>query len=66
MADSRSITESVQVDQGSAEMAALDLMKFIGNHELAERQDRTYWLTLYRQCIKATHRRTLEDILKKD
>jgi hypothetical protein len=66
MSDSRSISGSVQVDQSSIEIAAFQLMQHIGNYETDENQDRKYWLTLYRQCIKATNRNSLESILRID
>lgn len=64
MSDSRSISGSVAVDQSSAEMAALNLMKHIGQYETDQKQDRKYWLTLYKQCHKSTRGNTLEDIMK--
>ena len=47
-------------------MAALSLMKHIGNFETDLQQDRKYWLTLYKQCHKAARGLTLENILKAD
>lgn len=66
MSDSRSISGSVQVDRHSREEAAFKLMQHIGNFESGQNQDRKYWLTLYCQCIKATNRVSLENVLKAD
>lgn len=66
MADSRSVSGTVQVDHSSAEEAAFKLMVHISGYESESTgsKDRTYWLTLYHQCIKATSGRSLENVLK--
>lgn len=64
MSDSRTISGAVRVEQDSVDAVAFRLTQLIGNYESDQKQDRRYWLTLYRQCYKATRGRTLEDILK--
>jgi hypothetical protein len=67
------MAEKAELEIGSAEKTAYELMRFIAsveshNKEKHEKPDpRTYYLTLYRQCIKAGHGgRTMADILKSD
>jgi hypothetical protein len=68
------MADSQEVEIGSAEKAAYDLMRYIaareqrGNPEKFEKPDpRTYYLTLYHQCIKAGHGpRTMADIQMPD
>jgi len=44
---------------------AFDLMVLINEKDLSgPMQDRTYWLTLYRQCYKAATGQPLERILE--
>lgn len=64
MSDTRRIQGSVKVDNGSPEDTALKLMVHIGNHETSLKQDRKYWLTLYRQCIMSTHGEMLKNVLQ--
>lgn len=68
MSDSRNITGTVQIDQSSQEAVAFKLMEKIGYAEAAkvDQYDRKYWLTLYRQCHKATKGNLLESILKQE
>lgn len=62
--ESRSISGKVDVDTGSAERVALDLMKFIASTQgEPDLRDRKYWLTLYRQCLSATRGNTMDAIL---
>lgn len=62
---SRSISGAVKVEQSTKEAVAFDLMDRIALYEASEaqRKDRKYWLTLYRQCHKATHGNGLDAIL---
>ena len=66
--DRRIISGNVQVTPPSAEMAAFELMKHLAQWEnLTEGQkDRKYWLTLYRQCYKATSGQLLKHILTEE
>jgi hypothetical protein len=66
--ESRSISGSVRTTYPSAEIAAFELMKHLAQWEnLTEGQkDRKYWLTLYRQCYKATHGQPLKHILTEE
>jgi hypothetical protein len=59
--ENRSIPES-----SAAAHVAFDLMKFISTGETRShpQKDRTYWLTLYRQCYKAAFGRSLKQILE--
>ncbi len=67
MADnSMRITGPVKIDQTSQEAVAFKLMDLISSRESVEVTDRKYWLTLYRQCYKATNGNSLESILKQD
>lgn len=54
----------------SREAVALELTKIIANAEYNREdgkvQNRDYYLTLYRQCFKATNAHPLDSILKKD
>lgn len=62
-----SLSGPVEVTSSSAEMAALELMKHIASREVDKthpKDKRGYWLTLYRQCYKATTGHSLESILK--
>lgn len=62
--ESRSISGKVDVDTGSAERVALELMKIVSTSDgEPDRRDRTYWLTLYRQCFSATRGHPMETIL---
>ncbi len=61
------ISGPVRVVDNSIERVALDLAYQIAQDEATSVQkDRQYWLTLYRQCYKATRGNTLESILKQD
>ncbi len=68
MADQdRRISGPVTVVDHSVERVALDLAYQIAQDEgSSAKKDRQYWLTLYRQCYKATRGNTLESILKQD
>ncbi len=64
-----SVSGPIEVKSNSPERVAYELMKLIAIEENAGDQDkskREYWLTLYRQCLKATSGYILENILKKE
>ena len=66
MPDSMKISGPIQVEQSSREMVAFNLMQTIAGWEedREKKKNQAYWLTLYRQCYKATWGSALEDILK--
>jgi hypothetical protein len=67
MADtSTQISGPVEIEQTSQEYVAFKLMHLISDYEASSQttKDRKYWLSLYRQCYKATKGYSLEDILK--
>ena len=67
--ESISISGPVDVSSESKQAIALELMKHISSHEkidAAQIATRAYWLTLYRQCYKATSGSPLERILQDD
>jgi hypothetical protein len=67
--ESISISGPVDVSSESKQAIALELMKHISGHEQADDEKtktRAYWLTLYRQCYKATSGASLERILQDD
>lgn len=64
MSDSRTVQGKIKVQSDSREAVAFELMEKIGQLEQSEqRKTRAYWLTLYRQCFKATHGDTLATVL---
>lgn len=65
MADETRISGPVSIKTDSASRVAYDLMIFIGNNESGDKAHRDYWLSLYRQCYKATHGATLKHVLDK-
>lgn len=56
MSESVTITSPVKIEQTSNEAIALDLMRIIAAHE-NEEKDREYFLSLYKECRKATYGR---------
>lgn len=67
MSDDMRITGPVSIKTDSASRVAYDLMRFIGEDiESGDKSKREYWLTLYRQCYKATHGHALKHMLNKD
>lgn len=69
MSDDLKLSGPIKIEQTTREEVALKLMLKIIGHESrykAESGDRKYWLTLYRQCWKATSGYHLESILKED
>jgi hypothetical protein len=66
MADQVSISGPVETVQGSKEFVAWELTEKIAAYEDTKPKDRTYWLTLYRQCWKATNGGPLKNILTQD
>ncbi|WP_149194774.1 hypothetical protein [Luteimonas suaedae] len=67
MSDDMRITSPVSIKTDSASRVAYDLMRFIGEDiESGDKSNREYWLTLYRQCYKATHGHTLKYLLDRN
>ncbi len=70
MSDNTSINGPVTIKENSRERVAFDLMMQIISQDTRydnEANDRKYWLTLYRQCLKATAGVVnLESILKEE
>ena len=67
--ESISIAGPVDVSSESKQAVAFELMKHIASHEKVDDTQsatRGYWLTLYRQCYKATSGSPLERILQDD
>ena len=67
--ESLSISGPVDVSSESKQAVAFELMKHIASCEKADEvqtKTRAYWLTLYRQCYKATSGSPLERILQDD
>ncbi|HWR79127.1 MAG TPA: hypothetical protein VN303_02895 [Pseudomonas sp.] len=67
--ESISISGPVDVSSDSKQAVAFELMKHISGCENADGEKtktRAYWLTLYRQCYKATSGASLERILQDD
>ena len=59
------IPNPMSVRDNSPERVALELAFHIAQEEGGSRpRDRKYWLTLYRQCYKATHGASLLEILR--
>jgi hypothetical protein len=64
MSDSRTVQGKIKVQSDSREAVAFELMEKIGQLEQSEsRKTRAYWLTLYRQCYKATDGEPLANVL---
>jgi hypothetical protein len=72
MSDSLSVSGPVKVnlEPGSPAAVAYELMLHIGSGDDLQGKDqesrRQYFLTLYRQCYKATSGHGLESILQRD
>lgn len=67
MAETSKIAGEIQVEQTTREAVAFKLMEHISHYEpKVEKDNRRYWLALYRQCYKATRGGLLESILKED
>ncbi len=67
MADtSTQISGPVEIEQSSQETVAFKLMQHIYSYEDSKEdtKNRKYWLSLYRQCYKATKGYTLSKILE--
>ncbi len=68
MADSRTVSGSIQVEQDGRHATALKLMEKIGYYEQdakeVEQASRDYWLKLYVQCVDATYRQLPSHIIK--
>lgn len=63
---SLSVDGPVSIIENSKERVAYDLAILITRNEKTDNKDRKYWLTLYRQCLKATSGYPLESILPED
>lgn len=64
--DSVSVSGPVDIESTSRQAVAFKLMQQIANWEEIpddQKKKREYWLTLYRQCYKATNGGSLESIL---
>lgn len=67
MTESVSLSAPVKVQPGTDAAVAFELMKFLKSlGSPSDKNDVHYWLTLYRQCYKATHGHQLESILRED
>lgn len=69
MADqSTTVSGPVQVVSDSKQRVALELAEKIDyfSNIPRDKKDRTYWLTLYRQCYKAVNGNKLESILSEE
>ncbi len=68
MADKIEVTSPVAVESDSKERVAFDLACKIAEHTDIEfrQKDKKYWLTLYRQCWKATTGHALPSILAEE
>jgi len=60
MADSRTVSGNISVEQDGRYGSALKLMEKIGQQEYNSKSDvqktRNYWLSLYVECMEATYR----------
>lgn len=65
MAENVNVSGPVSIESHSKERVAYDLMMRVANSESGNK-DRTYWLTLYTQCYKATSGNSLASVLKQD
>ena len=66
MSDNINISSPVKIESDSKARVAFELMEKIvrNTSDEAQRKDKTYWLTLYRQCYKATNGDLLKYILQ--
>lgn len=67
--ESMSVSGPVEVESGSKQSVAFKLMQHISSWEEVpseQKKNRRYWLTLFRQCYKATNGSSLESILKEE
>jgi len=66
--DTISVSGPVDIASDSKQAVAYTLMQHIAacEDESAKKKTRAYWLTLYRQCYKATTGASLERILQAD
>ena len=64
MSEDIRVTNPVSIQSEAKSRVVFDLMELIAAHESeSERKDRTYWLTLYTQCYKATSGNSLKSVL---
>jgi hypothetical protein len=68
MSDKIDITSPVSIESDSKERVAFDLACKIDyfSSVKSEQKDKKYWLTLYRQCYKATKGYGLDKLLSED
>ena len=71
MSGDTTITNPIEIKDNSKERVAFDLMEKISffehDNKEADQSKREYWLTLYRQCLKATYyQSSLKSILQED
>jgi len=59
------MSEGTESGPGSPTAVAWQLAFTIAREEKSEEKTREYWLTLYRQCYKATSGHTLDSILNR-
>ena len=73
MSDEMRITSPVSIKTDSSSRVAYDLMLLIGSEietgqdsQNGDKSNREYWLSLYRQCYKATQGLSLKHVLNRD
>ena len=65
--ESVSIAQPIEVKSDSKSRVAFDLMEHIGRRDNIpdeQKKSRSYWLTLYVQCLKATSGEALQYVLE--
>lgn len=69
MSNTLDVRGPIEIKDSTKERVAYDLMKIIDDYDQNTQEahkNKKYWLTLYRQCLKATAGYTLESILSED
>ena len=68
MSDNVNVSGPIEIKDNSKERVALDLLKIINSYESQSDHEkkRSYYLTLYSQCLKATSGYSLESPLKEE
>jgi len=61
--DNISVSGPVRIESDSRFRVAFELMDLISSIEDQEK-DREYWLSLFAQCVRATHGVSIEKIMK--
>lgn len=66
MSENINITSPVKIESDSKARVAFELMEKIvrNTSDETQRKDKAYWLSLYRQCYKATNGDILKYILQ--